>query len=165
MPDVWTLFRFGPWRVRFGLVGVWLCGIGVVFSSVWCVTKIVLVLNDPRYAPKSSEPAKEVAAPFAYVLEFKDISFPILSRSQNRVMYGRFSLSLDCPSAAIKQSLERVKPRVVDAVLEVTAQFYEDDFRTQEGFTRLKQELMRALEKRLPGEAPRLISISDWTIG
>lgn len=164
MQDVFTVFRLGTWRVRFQLVLVWTLGTLVIALSLWCIAKIILIAMDFRHAPKEAIPITEVVAPFTHSFELKDISFPMLSKGKNRVMYARFSLTLDCPSAEAKGEIEKGRSRVIDTILEVTSKFYEEDFRTNQGFAKLKEDLTRALAQRF-ANGPRQVSISDWTIG
>ncbi len=156
----------GPWRARFQLLGVWICGTGVVLSSVWLIVQIVLIQLNPVYAP----PAKVVAEappaePYFYAFDLKEMTFPIFSKTRNRVLYGRFSLSLDCKSPESRSELEKGRARVVDSVLSVAADYYYEDFSDSVGFDRFKRDLLTSLNQRFPGNGPRRLSLSDWTIG
>lgn len=159
-------FRTGPWRVKFQLLTVWLCGVAVVLSSIWLIARIVLILLDPAYAPPViAPPPTAPAAAYSYFYELKDVTFPIFSKVKNRVMYVRFSLALDCSSAESKTVFDKSKPKILDTVLAIAANFSLEDFADANGFIRFKQQLLTALTKRFPYAPPRQISLEDWTIG
>ncbi|MBI1860156.1 MAG: flagellar basal body-associated FliL family protein [Deltaproteobacteria bacterium] len=156
----------GTFSVRLQVFGVWLCGIGVVLSAGWSIARIVMILLDPAYAPPIvAAPPAPAAAAFTYVYELKELTFPIFSTERNRVMYVRFSLALDCPSEAAKGAFDKAKARILDTVLEVTANYRLEDFRDSRGFARMKKDLLAALTQRFPNGPPRQISFEDWTIG
>jgi flagellar basal body-associated protein FliL len=164
--SVWNAWRRSSWRIRAQFASIWLTGAAVVISAAWVVLKLVIVLVDPSLeAKKPPAPPPVVAAPFTYVVELKDLSFPMISRVKNRVMHGRFTVQLDCPTDMVRQRLEASKPKLLDAILELTSEFYLEDFMTVQGFDDFKKKLTESLGHRFHGGAPREVAIQDWTIG
>lgn len=164
--DSVSILKIGTWRHRAQLFGIWVCRVAVVVSSLWAIGAIVMIQFNPAYAPVAAvSPEVPPAEPYTFALDLAELTFPIFSKNQNRVLYGRFSLSLDCSSRDNRAELERSRSRIIDLVLSVAANYYYEDFSEVSGLERFKTELLTSLNYRFPRVGPRRLSISDWTIG
>ena len=160
---LWQFFGRSPWHIRMRLVFWALVGLAAVLLSAWAIRWILFL------APQTKEPPGTVFSPeplplYSHTYEMENISIPLVDRRQRRTGYAQFALVLDCPTPDIRKQMELHRAEMLNAIFEVAAQFYIEDFTSERGFKNFKAQLTAHFHTIFKGNGPREISIKDWVL-
>lgn len=169
--SVSNFISFASTATKMKLVAILVTAILVVTLGLFSVVTLWRFYRGPQKALQAAHTIhREVASvhlleDFALPHEIKGLSVGFMDRKDTRMAYAQFNLVFNCPSEACKKNLVLNHAKVLDAVFEVSSDFYIEDFvhpEAQKGFSSFKSRISDQLKKRFVSVAPKNLVIQDW---